>query len=136
MLSQLCIRLIHKHFDTKEGEVMVFEKVVVPAYGTVQTMKPAVPAVNHQLHGIHYFVDGEKSLQAYEYASCATPDVTAFQLFLDDFCRVVSERGLQHKFGLKFKGDDELSNVGWTEFEFHRKRGTIMLQDGMPYARR
>jgi len=27
--KNVCIRLIHKHFDTKEGEVMVFEKVVV-----------------------------------------------------------------------------------------------------------
>jgi len=95
-------------------------------------MKPAVPAVNHQLHGIHYFVDGEKSLQAYEYASYATPDLTAFQLFLDDFCRVVSERGLQQQVWPQIQGGRRAQQCWMDEFEFHRKRGTIMLQDGMP----
>ena len=26
----VCIRLIHKHYDTQEGEVMMFDKISVP----------------------------------------------------------------------------------------------------------
>ncbi|POR34356.1 Uncharacterized protein TPAR_05453 [Tolypocladium paradoxum] len=130
--NDICVRLIHKHFDTHEGEVMVFEKITLPAHGKVQTMKPVMPSGNTQLHGIHYFVNDVGDLQAYEYANCDPPDMTTFESFLGDFCRIVLERGLQSKFGLKLKRGDELDRAGWTEFEFHQKRSTIMLQDGMP----
>jgi hypothetical protein len=33
-------------FDHHEGEVMVFDKVILLAHGTVQTMRPAVPLSN------------------------------------------------------------------------------------------
>ena len=35
--KNVCIRLIHKHFDTYEREVMVFDKITLPAHGTVRT---------------------------------------------------------------------------------------------------
>ena len=34
----ISVRLIHKHFDTLDGGVMVFEKVTLEKYGTVQIM--------------------------------------------------------------------------------------------------
>jgi len=130
--KDVSIRLIHKHFDIKDGEVMIFDKVTIPGHGIAQIMKPIVPGSTHQLHGLHYFVNDQGSLQAYEYSCHVAPDMANFEPFLTEFCAVVSKRNLRFKFGLRIKAEDELDNVGWTEFEFHEKRGTIMLQDGMP----
>ncbi|KAI0403528.1 hypothetical protein F4802DRAFT_599123 [Xylaria palmicola] len=107
------VRLIHKHFDTTEGEVMVFDKIPVPGHGVVQIMKPIVPLNSNKLRGIHYFVDANASLQAYEYSNYEVPDISGFESFLAEFCGLVSERG-------------------WTEYELHAQRGTIMFPDGMP----
>ncbi|OTA54013.1 hypothetical protein K449DRAFT_389539 [Hypoxylon sp. EC38] len=126
------VRLIHKHFDTIEGEVMVFDNIPVPGHGVVQIMKPIVPQNNNQLRGIHYFVDDNASLQAYEYGNYEVPDMSGFEPFLVEFCNLVSERGLQRKFGLKLQHEDDADQTGWTEFELHSKRGTIMFPDGMP----
>ena len=130
--KDVSIRLIHKHFDTREGEVMIFDKILIPGYGTVQTMKPVLPSKNHTLWGIHYYVNDACLLQAYEFTSFDVPDMSTFETFLEEFCQLVSERNLQHKFGLKLKVNDELDRLSWTEFEFNQKRSTIMLQDGMP----
>ncbi|KAI0533707.1 hypothetical protein GGR58DRAFT_485645 [Xylaria digitata] len=126
------IRLIHKHFDTIEGEVMVFDKIQVPGHGVVKIMKPIVPAQGLSLRGIHYFVDDNATLQAYEYGNFEVPDMSDFVSFLEEFCKLVSERGLQHKFGLKLQCEDGTDQGGWTEYELHAKRGTIMFPDGMP----
>ncbi|KAK4169909.1 hypothetical protein QBC43DRAFT_340462 [Cladorrhinum sp. PSN259] len=126
------IRLIHKHFDTTEGEVMVFDKISVPGHSTVQIMKPIVPPYSNQLRGIHYFVDDNASLQAYEYGNCEVPDMSRFEGFLAEFCSLVAERGLQRKFGLKLQLEEDTDQTGWTEYELHRKRGTIMFPDDMP----
>lgn len=130
--NDISIRLIHKHYDTHEGEVMAFDKVNLPAYGTVQTMKPVLPSSVPGLRGIHYFVNGQGLLQAYEYAPWHVPSTTSLGDFFDEFCRIVTERNLQHKFGLKIKTSDELDNTGWTEYELHGKRSTVMFPDGMP----
>ncbi|PMB65267.1 hypothetical protein BM221_008623 [Beauveria bassiana] len=111
------VRLIHKHFDTTDGEVMVFDKIPVPGHGSVKIMKPTVPPKNHQLQGIHYFVDGDASLQAYEYGVCNVPDMSGFESFLAEFCDLVSERGLQRIFGLKLQCEDDADQTGWTEVD-------------------
>ena len=126
------VRLIHKHFDTNAGEVMVFDKIAVPEHGFVQIMKPVVPLNSSQLQGIHYLVSENASLQAYEYGKCEVPDLSGFESFLAEFCSLVSDRGLQRKFGLKLQHDDDTEQTGWTEYELHAKRGTIMFPDGMP----
>ncbi|KAG6049275.1 hypothetical protein E4U39_006262 [Claviceps sp. Clav50 group G5] len=126
------VRLIHKHFDTLEGEVMVFDKVSVPDHGFVQIMKPIIPSKNNQLRGIHYFVDENACLQAYEYGNYEVPDMYGFEAFLAEFCSLVSQRGLQRIFGLKIQHEDVTEQTGWTEYELHAKRGTIMFPDGMP----
>ncbi|VUC26775.1 unnamed protein product [Clonostachys rosea] len=86
------VRLIHKHFDTTAGEVMIFEKVAIPEPSFVQVMKPMVPSTSSKLR----------------------------------------ERGLQNIFGLKLQLDSDAEHTGWTEYEFHAQRGTIMFPDGMP----
>ncbi|KAI1264083.1 hypothetical protein F5Y18DRAFT_392467 [Xylariaceae sp. FL1019] len=45
------IRLVHKHFDTKEGEVIIFDKIPVPEHAAVQIMKPTIPSPDNQLRG-------------------------------------------------------------------------------------
>ncbi len=135
--QKVSIRLIHKHFDAKKGEVMVFNKAVLSGYGTVQTMKPVVPPNDHKLHGIHYFLneDGDAFL-AYEYVRSDIPDVILCEPFLEEFCGLVTERSLQRKLGLKIKmhddDDDDKKETGWTEFEYPQGRSTIMFEDGMP----
>ena len=133
ILKDVSIRLIHKHFDIQDGEVMVFSKVDLPYYGTIQTMKPVLPSPDDQkLRGINYFANDQGSVQAYEYAECEVPDMEKFACLLQEFCGIVTERRLRHRFGLKLKVEDELDRISWTEFEFHEKRSTIMLQEGMP----
>jgi hypothetical protein len=89
---------------------MVFKNVTLTAHGTVQIMKPVKSPNN--LHGIHYFVNNEGSLQAYEYGSHDLPSIECFEPFLGEFCQLVMERGLQQKFGLKIKQSDELDKDG------------------------
>lgn len=130
--NDISIRLVHKHYDALEGEVMVFDRLELPAYGTVQTMRPVALSGDSGLHGIHYFVNDQGDLQAYEYANCGVLDVSKLGAFFTEFCRTVTERNLQNKFGLKIKTVDELDQTGWTEYELHGKRTTVMFPDGMP----
>ncbi|KAK3373761.1 hypothetical protein B0T24DRAFT_624470 [Lasiosphaeria ovina] len=151
-----CIHVIHKHGDlAHDGEVMVLDKVDAhpgrdgdgSSGGTTaqkMTMKPVAIAAassttatttsslqRQQLRGIHYFVNSEARLQAYEYAAAdadggGAPDMSGYATFLSEFCRVVSEHGLQHKFGLRLEdpkpktaddGDETDTAAGQTEFE-------------------
>lgn len=125
------VRLIHKHFDTTEGEVMVFDKIPIPGQGVVQIMKPIVPPNSNQLRGIHYFVDANASLQAYEYGNYEVPDMSGFEPFLAEFCSLVS---LRVEFVL---GPSCLVRIILVlrlepEFVLETSLGTIMFPDGMP----
>jgi hypothetical protein len=126
------VRLVHKHFDIEDGEVMVINEVAVPSHGKVQVMRPTEIAGVRPLYGVHFFVDADGTLQAYEYSPSEVPDTSNLEPFLVEFCRLVTERGLQHKFGLKLNGDTNLDQSGWTEFEFSEERSTIMIPTGMP----
>ncbi|KAH7082210.1 hypothetical protein FB567DRAFT_100609 [Paraphoma chrysanthemicola] len=126
------VRLIHKHYDTEDGEIMVFKQVPVPSQGEVISMGPLLPSNYPNLKGINFFVDTDGTFQAYEYTTCDVPghDMSDYQAFLAEFSRIVVERGLQRIFGLKFDIKDE--ELGWTEFEFPAKRSTILIPKGMP----
>jgi hypothetical protein len=126
----ISIRLIHKHYDVDDGEVMIFEDVAVPEYGSVKVMHPVKLPIKSSLHGTHFFVDQKGSLQAYEYSRLPAPDLSDYQPFLRDFCRIVVERGLQMKYGLKLQYQPD--KTGWMEFEFPSKRSTVMIPDGWP----
>jgi hypothetical protein len=128
--SGVCVRLIHKHYDVEDGEVMGFQEVTVPPYGNVTAMHPLKSPDPSKLHGIHYFVDKDGLLQAYEYAATEGSDMSNYESFLVEFCRIVVGRSLQMKYGLKLQCDiDETSR---TEFELPSKRSTIMIPEGMP----
>ncbi|KAG8416984.1 hypothetical protein J3459_013037 [Metarhizium acridum] len=126
------VRLIHKHSDTADSEVMVFDNVTIPGHGVAQIMKPVGPAENNRLRGIHFFVDENAFLQAYEYSNYEIPDMSNYGSFLAEFCAIICQRSLQRKFGLKLHCDDDTGRTGWTEYELGAKRGTIMFPDGMP----
>jgi hypothetical protein len=126
----ISIRLIHKHYDVNDGEVMAFEGVTVPDHGTVKVMHPINTRTKSPLHGVHFFVDDHGALQAYEYSSLPTPDVSSYEAFLHDFCQLVVERGLQMKYGLKLQQQPE--TVGWMEFEYPDRRSTVMIPEGAP----
>ncbi|PHH87883.1 hypothetical protein CDD83_8292 [Cordyceps sp. RAO-2017] len=132
--KDVSIRLIHRHFSTVECEVMFLEKFPVAEHGVVQITKPVVPSDSVQLRGIHYLIDSNASLQAYEYSSrdMEAPDMSGLGSFLADFCSLVSERGLQRKFGLKLHSEYDTDRTGWIEFEFQAKRGTVLFPEGMP----
>lgn len=131
--KSVSIRLIHKHFDVEEGEVMLFENVTVPSKGSVQLMRPVELTEAARLRPIHYFVDEDGSLQSYEYATCEVADISSFQTFLVEFCLFVAEHGLQRKFGLKVNPEsDDQPKISWTEYELPEKRSTILIPEGMP----
>lgn len=99
--------MIHKHFDIKDGEAMMIKTLDIPKHGSVSVLRPLeIAATPSQLHGVHYFVNADGLLQAYEYSPlAAVPDMSNFGPFLVEFCRTVIERGLQHKLGLKLGPD-------------------------------
>ena len=129
--SAVSIRLIHKHFDTNDGEVMAFKEVPVPSHGTVYSLGPLqLSQESSQLHPVHYYVDETGSFQAYEYTAAQVPDLSRYDSFLAEFSRIVVERGLQRKLGLKL--NSKMDETGWAELEFRDKRSTIIFPDGMP----
>jgi hypothetical protein len=127
------VRLIHRHYDAKEGEVMIFRNVKVPD-GNIQVMQPVVAKNCANLHPVQYFVDKDQHLQAYEYTTDETPAVNLqeFQPFLKEFCRTASERGLERKFGLKIQDESAADLKDWSEYEYPSKRSTIIIPKGLP----
>ncbi|RYP80489.1 hypothetical protein DL770_006206 [Monosporascus sp. CRB-9-2] len=104
-----------KHFDTEEGEVMTFKRLHVPSYGAIQVMQPSKYPDKSSLQGFHYLIDEDGSFQAFEYT---TPDrvgdLSDYQPFLKGFSRVIVERGLQRKLGLKVNSTPD--GIACTEF--------------------
>lgn len=82
---------------------MIFEDVAVLEYESVKVMHPVKLLIKSSLYGTHFFVDQQGLLQAYEYSRLLAPDLSDYQPFLRDFCRIVVERGLQMKYGLKLQ---------------------------------
>jgi hypothetical protein len=126
------IRLVHKHFDVQDGEVMMFKNVVLPSLDTVQAMRPIQSTNVSNLRGIHFFVDQDGKLQAYEYSTAEVPNLSKFGEFLAEFCCMVTKRGLQRKLGLKMKCEGQLESTNWTEYELPAQRSTIMIPKGLP----
>ncbi|KAI8716984.1 hypothetical protein NCS52_00993400 [Fusarium sp. LHS14.1] len=129
--SGVSIRLIHKHYDAEEGEVMAFKRLTIPSHGQVRVMRPESAPDASKLKGLHYFVDDDGSLQAYEYTTPdGVVDLSGYQPFVREFCGLVMERGLHQKFGLKLgSSKDDISS---TEFEFPAERSTVMIPEGLP----
>ena len=127
----VCIRLIHKHFNILDNEIVVFEDIDVPEHGAIRCMHPIpAPILAPKFRGLNYFVNNDSRLQSYEYTTTEAPDMSAHAAFLDEFCRFVVERGLQRKLGLKLGLGKETTS--WTELEFPNKRATIMIPAGIP----
>jgi hypothetical protein len=126
------IRLVHKHFDIIDGEAMVFRHIALPAYGTVEVMR-ATAIASTQLHETHFLVNSAAQLQAYEYTTEPTIDISEYGTFVAEFVKIVVERKLQHKFGLKFKNHrEEEVKVDRKEFEFPEEQCTITIPVNLP----
>lgn len=144
--SHIVIRLVHKHFDCKPDEVMTIRNLDIPTHGQITVMRPATTTAETVWFGIHYYVDSNGELRAYEYTDThPTPiSVSDLEPFLAEFCKAVTERGLQHKLGLKIcrsssssidsgiNGDKGQEAGAWTEYEFHADRSTILIPCGRP----
>lgn len=129
--NNISIRLIHKHFDINPGEAMMIKTLDVPEFGPVSILRPTEIPTDNTLTGLHFFVDDDGLLQAYEYCSLPTMDTSGLEPFFSEFCQTVIEHGLQKKFGLKISGNVS-TRIGWTEFEFEEHRRTIMVPEGLP----
>jgi len=124
------IKLVHIHFKLKEGEVFAARDVKIPKQGTVNIMQ-AIPVSQHApLYGYHFYVDKEGNLSAYEYMEAPGPDISEQRAFLEEFCQLVQDRGLQHKLGLSIRHaeNDESTN----ELEYPAKRACIDVPDSVP----
>lgn len=100
-------------------------------------MKP-VKASQPDLHSINYFVDEDGFLQAYEYGVTkselpitSNPEYTAFAA---EFIKVIKQRNLEHKFGLKIRAEDLMlgDDIQTTEMEVTGDRATVTVPGGMP----
>ncbi|KAH7348141.1 hypothetical protein BKA66DRAFT_516750 [Pyrenochaeta sp. MPI-SDFR-AT-0127] len=126
----LSIRLIHKHFDINDGEVMAFKEVTAKPFGNVLVMRPVASAAISRFEGLNYFVNDGGELQAYEYINSDTLNLAEFPEFLAEFCALVVERGLQRKLRLKTKSGCDVPS--WSEFEYPCHRSTMIILKGMP----
>ncbi|KAH6714692.1 hypothetical protein BKA61DRAFT_482133, partial [Leptodontidium sp. MPI-SDFR-AT-0119] len=53
----ISIRLIRKHYDVDDGEIMIFEDVTVPKYKSIKVMYPVKLSIKLSLYRTHFFVD-------------------------------------------------------------------------------
>jgi hypothetical protein len=127
------IKLVHIHFLLKEGEVFTARDIDIPKHGSINIMQPLLASQHPLLYGYHYFVDANGNLSAYEYMEAPGPDLSGQQAFIDEFCRLVQDRGLQRKLGLSLRHaeDDESTN----ELEYPAKRTCVdvPLRIPLPY---
>src|SRR5271167_1762535 len=93
--QEVCVRLIHKHFDVLEDEIMVLRTIPAPPYGIIQLMGPLKPQATSGLRGLNYFVNDHGDFEAYEYTTAKGPDLYNYGAFLKEFAEIVVERGLQ-----------------------------------------
>ncbi|CEF73937.1 hypothetical protein FGSG_01752 [Fusarium graminearum PH-1] len=128
--ASVSVRLIHKHFNVVEGEVMAFKQVSAPPFGDVVVMRPEHAIQDLPLHGLNYFVDSDGMLQAYEYTTDETMNMVPYSSFLAEFCSLVVQKGLQLKFGLKLSAKEDSTTA--TEFEYPHSRSTIIIPQGLP----
>ncbi|KFY12298.1 hypothetical protein V492_03966 [Pseudogymnoascus sp. VKM F-4246] len=79
-------------------------------------------------------VTSTSQLQAYEYTTDTTIDISEYGTFVAEFVEIVIERKLQHKFGLKI--NDYNSKIGVSvsqkEFEFPEEQCTITIPVTLP----
>lgn len=126
----ICIKLLHIHFELLDGEVMAFKNVDVPPHGEIETLGPHKVTPALELTGCHFFVDTDGNLQAFEYMQGEGPDMSAHQDFLAEYCRIITERGLQRVFGLSLRPDEQ-EQASWTELEYPQKRMTFNVPGGI-----
>ncbi|GLA35232.1 hypothetical protein AnigIFM63309_010635 [Aspergillus niger] len=88
-------------------------------------MGPMIPDKSLPLNGLHYFVDEDAKLQAYEYTVNEQPYVQEYNEFFQEFCDFIKKRGLERKLGLKM--GKNFDGQGWTEFEVPQKHGNILI---------
>lgn len=130
--KSVSIRLIHRHYDISNGEAMVFREITLPAHGTVEVMR-ATPTASTQLHGKNFFVSSTAQLQAYEYTTETTIELSEYGTFVAEFVETVVERKLQHKFGLKINHASKIEvKADQKEFEFPEEQCTITIPITLP----
>lgn len=129
----MSIKLIHKHFSLKDNEVFVLRDVAVPTQGAVSVMGPMTPQETLPLSGLNYMVDKDGRFQPYEYTISPGPDLRISREpnmrqhddFFKEFGKLVTERNLQKKLGLKIA--PKIDTEGCLEYEIDEKRGTILI---------
>ncbi|OBT53272.1 hypothetical protein VE04_06335 [Pseudogymnoascus sp. 24MN13] len=130
--ESISIRLIHRHYDIADGEAMVFRDIALPAHGTVEVMR-ATSIASAQLHGKNFLVSSAARLQAYEYATEPTIDLSTYETFIAEFVETVVHRKLQHRFGLKVNHRGKIEvKADQKEFEFPEEQCTITIPTNLP----
>ncbi|KAM7184333.1 hypothetical protein V8F20_012265 [Naviculisporaceae sp. PSN 640] len=128
MPKSVCIKLIHIHFHLKDGEMLAVRELDAPPYGKIPFLEPvAIDDVAGKVYGCNYVVDDSGDLQAFEYTTIeGGPDLAGYPAFVAEFCSAITERGLEHKFGLAINlGAAE--HGAWMELDFPEKRATFLL---------
>jgi hypothetical protein len=124
------IKLVHIHFQLKEGEVFAARDVVVPKIGACNIMQAVPVQLFQPLYPHHYFVNDNGDLAAYEYMSQPGPDLSQHPAFVHEFCQFVRERSLQRTLGLSLRHSDRL--IATNELEYPEKRVCIDVPTEVP----
>lgn len=128
--DRVSIKLIHIHFELKEGEVFAARDISVPGFGDTNIMQ-AVPARRDQpLYGYHYYVNGDGNLAAYEYMSQPGLDLSRHPEFVREFCELVRKRRLQKKLGLAVRHTEQTRAI--SELEYPSKRACLNVPAEVP----
>jgi len=127
------IKLVHIHFLMQEGEVFATRDIMTPKHGSVAIMEPVI-ASQQQLYGYHFFVDDEGNLSAYEYMEEPGVDLSGHHDFIQEFCQLVRERGLQRKLGLSIRHGENSTSTQELEYAAKRMCIDVPYEIPMPYS--
>jgi len=125
--TSVCIKLIHIHFHLQEDEIMAFSEFSAPPHSQIPFLGARTPQADTKYYGCHYLVDEAGDLQAFEYTMMeGGVDLALYPEMVAEFCDVVVQRGLQHKFGLAIKSG-VAKHGSWVELDYPEKRATFLL---------
>jgi len=130
--AAVCIKLIHIHFHLNEGEILAFREFSAPPYGMIPFLAPMKPQDNTPVYGCHYLVNDAGDLQAFEYTTAkGEVNLAAYPAFVSEFCKAVTQRGIERKFGLTIKSG-AARHGNWIELDYPEKRATFLLPAHIP----
>ncbi|KAF8523270.1 hypothetical protein BU17DRAFT_85956 [Hysterangium stoloniferum] len=124
--NEFGVRLIHKHFDLMDGEVMVFRHVMVKDVCEAVVMGPLPIGEAGVIEGKNFLIDiNSRALVPYEFTTNGGCDPSKYPDLVHALLEADVESDALHVFGLIAK-PKQLTEA-YTEFELPALKSTIMV---------